>query len=199
VKANFWERRKFFDAYGAGRNEQAVGWPFERARFTCPCCGYPTLSSWAEYEICSLCNWEDDGQDDRDADMVRCGPNSSFSLVEARENFERYLVKYPPELDTRVGGPDSLREKEAKQTMIAAYDRITENPPPEEIQALWRQVVECEQALYQELKRRISGPLYEGTPCPYCGERLRTQLAKQCRHCGRDWHDPDHVTRLKSV
>jgi hypothetical protein len=131
--------------------------------------------------------------------MVRCGPNSSFSLVEARENFERYLVMYPPELDTRVGGPDSLREKEAKQTMIVAYDRITESLPPEEIQALWRQVVECEQALYQELKRRIGGPLHEGTSCPYCGERLRTQRAKQCSQCGMDWHDPDHVTRLKSV
>jgi hypothetical protein len=27
-------------------------------------------------------------------------------------------------------------------------------------------------------------------PCPYCGLPLRSQLAKQCRHCRRDWHDP---------
>lgn len=26
-------------------------------------------------------------------------------------------------------------------------------------------------------------------PCPYCGEPLRTPVAKQCRFCGRDWHD----------
>lgn len=26
------------------------------------------------------------------------------------------------------------------------------------------------------------------TPCPFCGEPLRTALAKQCRHCKRDWH-----------
>lgn len=26
------------------------------------------------------------------------------------------------------------------------------------------------------------------TPCPHCGENLRTALAKQCRHCGADWH-----------
>jgi len=26
-------------------------------------------------------------------------------------------------------------------------------------------------------------------PCPYCGEPLRTSMAKQCRFCGRDWHD----------
>lgn len=33
-------------------------------------------------------------------------------------------------------------------------------------------------------------------PCPYCGEPLRTALAKQCRHCKRDWHDAYAVTRL---
>lgn len=26
------------------------------------------------------------------------------------------------------------------------------------------------------------------TPCPFCGEPLRTPRARQCRHCGRDWH-----------
>jgi hypothetical protein len=55
-----------------------------------------------------------------------------------------------------------------------------------------QQVVEGKQVLRRELKRRISGPLYEGTLCPYCEGMPRTQLAKQCRHCGRDWHDPDH-------
>jgi hypothetical protein len=33
----------------------------------------------------------------------------------------------------------------------------------------------------------------ETPPCPYCGKPLRTSLAKQCRFCLRDWHDPDHV------
>ena len=33
-------------------------------------------------------------------------------------------------------------------------------------------------------------------PCPYCGMPLRTSLAKQCRHCLRDWHDPDKVIHL---
>jgi len=130
---------------------------------------------------------------------VRNGPNHSFSLVEARENFERYLVKYPPELDTRFGGPDSRREKEVKQIIIEAYERIMEGATVEEIRRLWRQVIECEQALEQELKRRISGTLYEGVPCPYCGAQLRTQRAKQCRFCGMDWHDPDQVIRLRSV
>ena len=29
----------------------------------------------------------------------------------------------------------------------------------------------------------------KATPCPSCGEPLRTQSAKQCRHCGADWHE----------
>jgi hypothetical protein len=33
-------------------------------------------------------------------------------------------------------------------------------------------------------------------PCPYCGMPLRTALAKQCRHCRRDWHDPNHIRWL---
>lgn len=33
-------------------------------------------------------------------------------------------------------------------------------------------------------------------PCPYCGEPLRTPLAKQCRYCGKDWHDSENVVML---
>ncbi len=34
-------------------------------------------------------------------------------------------------------------------------------------------------------------------PCPYCGEKLRTHKAKQCRHCLRDWHDENELKWLK--
>jgi hypothetical protein len=33
-------------------------------------------------------------------------------------------------------------------------------------------------------------------PCPYCGKKLKTALAKQCPHCNMDWHDPDKPIRL---
>lgn len=32
-------------------------------------------------------------------------------------------------------------------------------------------------------------------PCPYCGELLRTSIARQCRHCKMDWHDPQNIFR----
>lgn len=59
-------------------------------RQACPCCGYLTLSERGAYEVCRVCFWEDDGQDDHDADVVRGGPNSSISLTEARRNFAAY-------------------------------------------------------------------------------------------------------------
>lgn len=59
-------------------------------RFTCPCCGYLTLSERTTWEICPVCFWEDDGQDDPRADEVWGGPNGSLSLSQARCNFQQF-------------------------------------------------------------------------------------------------------------
>ena len=37
-----------------------------------------------------MCFWEDDGQDDRNADVVRGGPNGPLSLTAARQNYLRH-------------------------------------------------------------------------------------------------------------
>jgi hypothetical protein len=45
--------------------------------------------------------------------------------------------------------------------------------------------------------RGIAGQGHEPlTPCPHCGEPLRSAQAKQCRFCRRDWHDPERVRSL---
>ena len=56
----------------------------------CPCCGYRTLDERGGYDICPVCYWEDDGQDDEDADVVKGGPNGDLSLTQARQNFKKY-------------------------------------------------------------------------------------------------------------
>ncbi len=38
-------------------------------------------------------------------------------------------------------------------------------------------------------------PPIEIANCPYCDNELRTPLAKQCRFCKMDWHDPENVYR----
>ena len=39
------------------------------------------------FEICPVCFWQDDGQDDHDADEVRGGPNRDLSLSQACRNY----------------------------------------------------------------------------------------------------------------
>jgi hypothetical protein len=57
------------------------------APFACPCCASLTLPARGQYELCPVCFWEDDGQDDPDADVVRGGPNGPLSLTQARANY----------------------------------------------------------------------------------------------------------------
>ncbi len=43
--------------------------------------------------MCGVCEWEDDGQDDHDADVVRGGPNADLSLTVARKRFRLGLTE----------------------------------------------------------------------------------------------------------
>ena len=64
--------------------------------YTCPCCGYPALDERGGYDICTLCFWEDDGQDEHNADLTLGGPNADYSLTEARANWESHLTYARP-------------------------------------------------------------------------------------------------------
>ena len=81
--------------------------PLNTGPFACPCCGYTTLPVRGGDEICQVCFWEDDGQDDIDEDDVRGGPNHLLSLTQARENYrtlgacdERWLQQVRPPMDS---------------------------------------------------------------------------------------------------
>ncbi|MFN3818733.1 CPCC family cysteine-rich protein [Blastomonas sp.] len=58
----------------------------------CPCCHCLTLSERGGFEICPVCFWEDDGQDDHDANEVRGGPNGKLSLSGARSNYRTFAA-----------------------------------------------------------------------------------------------------------
>ncbi|MFH8776088.1 CPCC family cysteine-rich protein [Streptomyces sp. NPDC017958] len=79
---------------GSAGQDAVVATPFvnnhgkaEDGPYPCPCCGFLTLDQRGCFEICPVCFWEDDGQDDDDADRVRGGPNGRLSLTEARRSF----------------------------------------------------------------------------------------------------------------
>jgi hypothetical protein len=57
--------------------------------FRCPCCRFKTLHGRGRDEICPVCFWHDDGQDERDAEVVLGGPNRDLSLRQAQENFQK--------------------------------------------------------------------------------------------------------------
>jgi Cysteine-rich CPCC len=86
------ERRKqWFDDYMHTLEHRSVVQPkADGVSYRCPCCGYRTLGERGGFEICEVCFWEDDGQDDSDADTVRGGPNGSLSLTQARQNFREF-------------------------------------------------------------------------------------------------------------
>ncbi|MGZ5243079.1 MAG: CPCC family cysteine-rich protein [Bacteroidia bacterium] len=70
----FYVRRELFDIFLKNNNVDL---------YSCPGCGYPTLSERGGYEICSVCNWEDDGQDESQANEIWGGPNQ-LTLTENR-------------------------------------------------------------------------------------------------------------------
>ena len=131
--------------------EGAPGVP--NVNFVCPCCAYPTLNERAAWEICPLCSWEDDGQDDPEADEIWGGPNHEYSLTAARINFERYRVMYAPENDPRIGGADRRSATRIKQSIVASFEAM--RLPNANTKRLWREVSKGFGALDRELNRRI--------------------------------------------
>lgn len=54
----------------------------------CPACGFPTLNERAEYEVCVICLWEDDGTE---ADLTLVAPPNYRSLMQERINVSGML------------------------------------------------------------------------------------------------------------
>jgi hypothetical protein len=78
-------------------------------KYACLCCGYATLEEPSSYEICEICFWEDDGQDDPNADECWGGPNH-VSLTNGRRNFKSFGASELKDLK-HVRKPSSHDEK----------------------------------------------------------------------------------------
>ena len=154
----FDQRRNWFMEYCSNQENKAIIRDGQSGVFyPCPCCGYPTLNSRGKFDICELCNWEDDGQDDPYADEVWGGPNGRYSLTHARENFKQYLIMYhPDDNNRRIGGvQNSDIEHQAKQGMVNAYDAMIREASPSKIEHLWKVIEENKAVLRAEIDRRI--------------------------------------------
>ncbi len=58
---------------------------------SCPICGYMTLEIRCYHDICSICFWQDDGQDNPEADRNYIGPNDTHSINSFRVEIYDWL------------------------------------------------------------------------------------------------------------
>jgi hypothetical protein len=63
--------------------------------YRCPCCGCRTLPTPESMQLCPVCWWEDDGQEDGDAAEVRLTVNGALSLAQARDHYQACGAAHP--------------------------------------------------------------------------------------------------------
>ena len=150
---SFRERRAWFDRYAERADAGELPVSVRGLKFPCACCGYPTLDG-IPYEVCVLCGWEHNGQDDPHADEVWEGANHGYSLAEARRNFEHHLSMFSSERDRLAAGVDRAHEQGLKQSLIAVFDRMP-FAPAEALEGLWEEVDRLTRLLDAEVDRVI--------------------------------------------
>ncbi|WP_422006506.1 CPCC family cysteine-rich protein [Roseivirga pacifica] len=77
--------------------EKIIGEPIKLE--SCPCCGYRTIGARGNYDICKVCWWEDDGQDNQHPERIIGGPNYGISLAMGRYNYLIYGLYDPKRTD----------------------------------------------------------------------------------------------------
>lgn len=120
------------------------------AQADCPCCGYRTLTERHRWEICDLCDWEDECSEPFDPDKPS-GANHGFTLREAQANFVDHLNMYPLGWDDRDDSPEVIA---AKRQVIGGLQAIRDQDASGN-EELWRIVTDGERQLYEGLQRRI--------------------------------------------
>lgn len=106
----FQNRRAVFDNYISQNG-------LKRTVMTCPSCGFPTLHFPAIHEICDVCNWQNDGQDDPDADREYGGPNA-ISLTDSRIEFGIALDRNAFDMNASI-----IQKPEILLTVLKEYDQ----------------------------------------------------------------------------
>jgi hypothetical protein len=101
------KRRAWFETHSKRLDLDSARANRDGGLYRCPCCHKRTLTERGSDDICPVCFWQDDGQDDHDADVCRGGPNSTLTLTEAREHYLRIGACEPRVLsDVRPPRPE---------------------------------------------------------------------------------------------
>ena len=80
-------------------------------KYTCPCCGYKTLNEKppGTFQICEICDWEDDNVQYDDPDYE--GGANELSLRQAQENFLSFGAKNKSHIE-HVRKPEKSDERD---------------------------------------------------------------------------------------
>jgi hypothetical protein len=145
----------------------------------CSCCYYPTLNDHGGRETCHICGWTDIGQGDADASEVKGGPNTNYSLREARTNFRKSFDMYR---SSDVEQKQAMRSSmEMRKSEIKEFNRLLVGTKPEKICCeLFKEWYETSEIVFayaetQEIDETqwfVDGfaHLYY---CPFCGEYIK--------------------------
>jgi Cysteine-rich CPCC len=158
-----------------------------------------TLQAPGKYEICVLCNWEDEGLGEAELDE-RSGANQGYTLRDARRNFARRLNMYGEDDPAARETHETLA---AKQHIISALQTLGTLPAVKH-ERLWALIEHTEAVLRADRQRRRLQPQEEvkrltpigywhsengdGLPHPPCRELSHApSCACHSRTCGRNY------------
>ena len=85
----------------------------DKKGYPCPCCGYLTLAedTHETFEICPICNWEDDEVQYNNPEFT--GGANQVSLAEARKNYKKFGASSMERIkNVRVPLPDEIPRRE---------------------------------------------------------------------------------------
>jgi len=104
--------------------------------YTCPCCGYKTLSDWpGSYDICPICFWEDDQI--QILDPWYDGGANHPSLVEAQMNFKAFGAS-EPRLKEYVRPVVTADERDPEWRPVEDKDRLSVKLPRDLTEREWK-------------------------------------------------------------
>lgn len=118
----------------------------------CPCCGYRTLPGRADYDVCPVCWWEDDGGEPWELS----GPNGR-TLVEAQQEF---LAERRP-YRLRPGSVRAPKKHEARDPDWRPYELT------DDLVARVRRTHEEERRRWDEETRRVAQEIADDPEGPF--------------------------------
>ena len=110
-------------------------------RFTCACCGFPTLTNLDEYDYCDLCDWMDD----------KAGFDIPADLYFARKQFDQR--GYISDTFAESEQPIPPQMIDGRHKLVSAYLALLQSDKQQrEFEQLWQHVLDCEDRLKSPLE-----------------------------------------------